>query len=125
MLLAANDQSTLSSQLLMFLPLLLIVGMMFMMFRSRKKVEAQQAAMVTSLTPGTRVLLGSGFFGTIQRVEGDRADVEIAPGVVTTVLTRSILRVDNGPETATQQPGDDVIGTERRDDPPASPLDER
>ena len=38
MLLAANDQSTLSSQLLMFLPLLLIVGMMFMMFRSRKKV---------------------------------------------------------------------------------------
>ena len=94
MLLAA-EQTGLTSQLTLLLPLLLIGGMMFLMFRSRKKQLAQQSAMVTSLVPGTRVLLGSGFFGTIQRLDGERADVEIAPGVVTTVLTRAILRVDN------------------------------
>ncbi|WP_153505403.1 preprotein translocase subunit YajC [Cumulibacter manganitolerans] len=122
MLLAATESSGLGSQLTMLLPLLLIAGMMFLMFRSRKKQMAQQSAMVTSLVPGVRVLLGSGFFGTIQRVEGDRADIEIAPGVVTTVLTRSILRVDNGDQ---QTAGDDLIGRERGDEPPASPIDER
>lgn len=121
MLLAA-EQTGFTSQLTMLLPLLLIAAMMFMMFRSRKKQVAQQAAMVTALSPGTKVLLGSGFFGTVKSVEGDRAEVEIAPGVVTTVLTRSILRVDND---AAQTPGDDIIGTDRRDDPPASPIDER
>ena len=96
--------------------LLLIAGMMFLMFSSRKKQLAQQSAMVTSLVPGTRVLLGSGFFGTIERLDGERADVEIAPGVVTTVLTRSILRVDNELQ---QTAGDDLIGRERGDEPPA------
>lgn len=118
MLLAADDQSALSSQLITFLPLILIFGgMMFLMSRARKKQAAQQAAIITSLTPGTRVLLGSGFFGTVQRLDGDRADVEIAPGVVTTVLTRSILRTDEPPAVA----GDDVIGNEPHD----GPIDER
>jgi preprotein translocase subunit YajC len=115
----AAEQSGFASNLTLLLPLLLIAGMMFLMFRSRKKQMAQQAAMVTALTPGTRVLLGSGFFGTVRSVIDDRADVEIAPGVVTTVLTRSILRVERDDS---QVPGDDVIG---RDEPPASPIDER
>lgn len=123
MLLAATESSGLGSQLSLLLPLVLIAGMMFLMFRSRKKQMAQQSAMVTSLAPGVRVLLGSGFFGTIRSVASDRAEIEIAPGVVTTVLTRSILRVDNGDQQ--QTPGDDVIGRERGDEPPASPIDER
>lgn len=118
MLLAA-EQSGFASNLTLLLPLLLIAGMMFLMFRSRKKQVAQQSAMVTALVPGTRVLLGSGFFGTVRSVTDDRAEVEIAPGVVTTVLTRSILRVERD---ESQLPGDDMIG---RDEPPASPIDER
>ncbi|MFV0532556.1 MAG: preprotein translocase subunit YajC [Cumulibacter sp.] len=118
MYLAADGQSGLASNLTLLLPLLLIAGMIFLMMRGRKKQAAQQAAMVTQLMPGTRVLLGSGFFGTIQSVDDDRADVEIAPGVVTTVLTRAILRIDRSESL----PGDDVIG---RDEPPASPIDER
>lgn len=116
----AADESGFGSNLTLLLPLLLIAGMMFLMFRSRKKQMAQQSAMVTALVPGTKVLLGSGFFGTVRSVTDDRADVEIAPGVVTTVLTRSILRVEREPSQ--QLPGDDVIG---RDEPPASPIDER
>lgn len=115
----AAEHSGFASNLTLLLPLLLIAGMMLLMFRSRKKQVAQQAAMVTSLVPGTRVLLGSGFFGTVRSVADDRAEVEIAPGVVADVLTRSILRVERD---ETQIPGDDVIG---RDEPPAPPIDER
>lgn len=122
----AADQTGLASQLTLLLPLILIGGMLFLMFRSRKKQMAQQAAMITSLSPGTRVLLGSGFFGTIRSIGDGRAEIEIAPGVVTTVVTQSILRAETETErTGPQQPGDDIIGQDRRDDPPASPIDER
>lgn len=119
-MLLANETSGVSSQLTLLLPLLLIAGMMFLMFRSRKKQMAQQAAMVSSLSPGTRVLLGSGFFGTVLSVEGEQAEVEIAPGVVTTVVTRSILRIER--DSQPQTPGDDLIG---RDEPPTPGNDER
>lgn len=128
MLLAA-EQTGLASQLTLLLPLVLIAGMLFLMFRSRKKQMAQQAAMITSMTPGTRVLLGSGFYGTVRSIGDGRAEVEIAPGVVTTVVTHAILRAETEAErSGAQQPGDDIIGRDDRDgrdEPPASPVDER
>lgn len=122
----AADQTGFASQITLLLPLILIAGMLFLMFRSRKKQMAQQAAMITSLTPGTRVLLGNGFYGVLRSIEEGRAEVEIAPGVVTTVVTNAILRAETEAErTGTQEPGDDIIGRDRRDDPPASPIEER
>lgn len=114
----AAEQTGLSG----YLPLLVMIGLfaLFMVFasRQRKKQAAQQQAMLTQLTPGTPVVLTSGFKGTIDSVDGENVHVELAPGTVVTVLKQAIMRVD-----ATEQaPGDDLIG---RSDPRELDSDER
>ena len=77
--------------LLVFLPLIIIMGA-FMYFASRRQRKAMQATidLHESLTVGDRVTTTSGLYGTITAITDDNVDLEIAPGVITTWLKLAV-----------------------------------
>jgi preprotein translocase subunit YajC len=77
--------------LLVFLPLLIILGA-FMYFASRRQRKAMQATIELheSLRVGDRVHTTSGLEATIAGITDDTVDLEIAPGVVTTWMKLAI-----------------------------------
>ena len=77
--------------LLVFLPLLIILGA-FMYFASRRQRKAMQATidLHESLEIGDRVHTTSGMEATITGITDDTVDLEIAPGVVTTWMKLAV-----------------------------------
>ncbi len=77
--------------LVVFLPLLIILGA-FMFFASRRQKKAMQATidLHSSLEVGDRVHTTSGLQATITGVTDDSVDLEIAPGVVTTWMKLAV-----------------------------------
>lgn len=77
--------------LVVFLPLLVILGA-FMFFASRRQKKAMQATidLHESLQIGDRVHTTSGLEGTITAITDDSVDLEIAPGVVTTWMKLAV-----------------------------------
>lgn len=77
--------------LLVFMPLLIIMGA-FMFFASRRQKKAMQATidLHESLRVGDRVNTTSGLEATIAGLTDDTVDLEIAPGVVTTWMKLAI-----------------------------------
>lgn len=75
--------------------LLMVVAFYFLILRPQKKRQQAQQKTMNELVPGTRVLLGSGVFGTIVWVGSKQAILEVAPGVELTVLKQAIARVVN------------------------------
>ena len=77
--------------LVVFLPLLIILGA-FMFFASRRQKKAMQATidLQESLQVGDRVHPTSGLEATIAGIADDTVDLEIAPGVVTTWMKLAI-----------------------------------
>jgi preprotein translocase subunit YajC len=82
--------------LVVFLPLLIILGA-FMFFASRRQKKAMQATidLHDSLTVGDRIHTTSGLQATIVGLGDDTVDLEIAPGVVTTWMKLAVRdRID-------------------------------
>ncbi|HKP43161.1 preprotein translocase subunit YajC [Mycobacterium sp.] len=77
--------------LVVFLPLLIILGA-FMFFASRRQKKAMQATidLHNSLQIGDGVHTTSGLQGTITAITDDTVDLEIAPGVVTTWMKLAV-----------------------------------
>ena len=79
----------------------------------RRRVQAQKA-MLSNLAPGTRVVTVAGIVGTLVGVEGDRAAIEVAPGVVVEFLVAAIARTDEPAPAA-----DEIAGSGPDDVPDA------
>ncbi len=77
--------------LLVFLPLLIIMGA-FMYFASRRQKKAMQATidLHNSLQIGDEVHTTSGLKATITGITDEYVDLEIAPGVVTTWMKLAV-----------------------------------
>lgn len=77
--------------LIIFLPLLIIMGA-FMYFASRRQKKAMQKTidLHNSLQIGDRIHTTSGLQGTITGISDDNIDLEIAPGVVTTWMKLAV-----------------------------------
>jgi preprotein translocase subunit YajC len=77
--------------LVVFLPLLIIMGA-FMYFASRRQKKAMQATidLHNSLQVGDEVHTTSGLRATITGITDDYVDLEIAPGVVTTWMKLAV-----------------------------------
>jgi preprotein translocase subunit YajC len=73
--------------------LLMVVAFYFLILRPQTKRQQAQQKTMNELVPGTRVLLGSGVFGTITWVGVKQAIIEVAPGTELTVLKQAIARV--------------------------------
>ncbi|AFM17086.1 protein translocase subunit yajC [Mycolicibacterium chubuense NBB4] len=77
--------------LVVFLPLLIIMGA-FMYFASRRQKKAMQATidLHNSLQVGDEVHTTSGLRATITGITDEYVDLEIAPGVVTTWMKLAV-----------------------------------
>ena len=71
---------------------LMIFAFYFLILRPQKKRQQAIQSTLSSLQPGSRVLLGSGLFGTIVSIGDRQAVLEISPGVELTVLKQAIVR---------------------------------
>ena len=105
--------------LVVFLPLLIILGA-FMFFASRRQKKAMQATidLHESLTVGDRINTTSGLQGTITGIGDDTVDLEIAPGVVTTWMKLAVRDRINADDDFDD---DDVDDYEDTDDIDATP----
>ena len=114
--------------LVVFLPLLIILGA-FMFFASRRQKKAMQATidLHESLTIGDRVHTTSGLQATITGITDDTVDLEIAPGVVTTWM-KLAMRDRIVPTTTTKTIDDDEPTTDldtRLTNRPATEITDR
>lgn len=79
---------------LQMLPFILIfVVMIFFMNRSQKKQMQKRQEMMDKITKGTKVLLTSGIYGTVDSVQDETMVVEIASGVKVKILKNGIADV--------------------------------
>jgi preprotein translocase subunit YajC len=106
--------------LVVFLPLLIILGA-FMFFASRKQKKAMQKTidLHESLQIGDRIHTTSGLQGTIAGVGDDYIDLEIAPGVVTTWMKLAVR--DKIEETTDVDDEDDFEPESSADETPSDP----
>lgn len=75
------------NQLMSFLPLVLMfVVFYFLLIRPQQKKQKEMREMLKNLKRGDKVVTGGGIEGRIDAVTDDKVKVEIAPGVVITVL---------------------------------------
>jgi preprotein translocase subunit YajC len=110
--------------LAIFVPLLVVMGA-FMFFSSRRQKKAMQATinLHDSLTVGDEIMTTSGLYGTITDVSDSKVDVEIAPGVVVTMLKLAVKEktvVDDDEYDADEYADDDTVVAE---EPTAQELD--
>lgn len=106
--------------LVVFLPLLIIMGA-FMYFASRRQKKAMQATidLHNSLQIGDRIHTTSGLQGTITGITDDDVHLEIAPGVITTWMK---LAVRDRIEPTDELDADDSAPTEIFDSPIVDPA---
>jgi len=72
---------------------LLVAAFYFLILRpQRKRQQALQQTMNT-VSPGSRVMLGSGLFGTVVSVGPRQVVLEISPGAELTVLKQAISKI--------------------------------
>jgi preprotein translocase subunit YajC len=72
---------------------LMVVAFYLLIMRPQRKRQQALAKLVSELTPGTRVMLGSGLFGTVVAVGEKQVVLEISPGAELTVLKQAVARV--------------------------------
>jgi preprotein translocase subunit YajC len=80
----------------LLLPLIVLAAFFLLRNPQRRRAQAQRA-MIDSLQPGVRVATVAGIIGTLVGTEGDRAAIEIAPGVIVEFLLASITRTIEEP----------------------------
>lgn len=87
-------------ELVSLLPLIGIVAVFWLLvIRPASRRNKELALLQASVTVGDRVMLGSGFFGTVRAVHDDRLDIEIASGVVAQVVRGAVARVVSAPDS--------------------------
>ena len=112
-----------------FLIILLFgVGVLWFMSRRTRKQQQEAARFRDNLEAGQEVMTGSGLFGTVVEVEGDRVTLEIAPGVTSQWLKAAIAKVvepplededeelEDGEEPEDEFEDEDVDGADETDD---------
>ena len=73
--------------LMSFLPLVLMfVIFYFLLIRPQQKKQKEMKEMLKNLKRGDKFVTGGGIFGRIDAITDDKVNVEIAPGVVITVM---------------------------------------
>jgi preprotein translocase subunit YajC len=103
---------------------LMVVAFYFLINRPNKKRQQAQQKTMSALTPGTRVLLTSGLFGTIVQIGEKQAQLELSPGVHLTVLKQAIARVvkEGDEDVAWNSAEDDDVDQYEPDDDASSTV---
>ena len=85
-----------------FIPLILIFAIMyFLLIRPQQKKVKEHRAMVEALRRGDRVVTQGGLIGKVVKVKDDaEIEVEIAQGVIVTVVRSTVAQVLSKTEPA-------------------------
>ncbi|KKW64974.1 preprotein translocase subunit YajC [Mycolicibacterium elephantis] len=105
--------------LVIFLPLLIVLGA-FMFFASRRQKKAMQATidLHNSLQVGDRIHTTSGLEGTIVAITDDDIELEIAPGVVTTWMKLAVRdRIEDDDDDFDEDDSAEPTATELTESP--------
>ncbi len=103
----------LASTLLPLLAIFLVFWLLII--RPQRRRAAALQALRSALSPGDRVMMTAGVFGTLVSVEGDTARVEIADGVVIEIATAAVASVEQSSSAdhdATAPTADDDVREE-------------
>jgi preprotein translocase subunit YajC len=92
---------------------LVLIGLMvfafyFLILRPQRKRQQALQRTMSELGPGSRVMLGSGLFGTVLSVGEKQVVLEISPGAELTVLKQAISRVVTEADEDVEEPDDDL-----------------
>jgi len=90
---ASAPQAPAGGGLMTFLPVLMFVPLLFMMFRRQKKEQEQRA----KLKKGDRVVSNAGLVGELMELDERFAKVKIAPGTTVQMLVGSIAPLEPEP----------------------------
>jgi preprotein translocase subunit YajC len=77
----------------LILIVVMVVAFYFLILRPQRKRQQAQLQTVNAIAPGSRVVTGSGLYGTVVEVGAKQAVLEISPGAHLTVLKQAIVRV--------------------------------
>jgi preprotein translocase subunit YajC len=72
---------------------LLVVAFYFLILRPQRKRQQAMQQTMNAINPGSRVMLGSGLFGTVVSVGPRQIVLEVSPGAEVTVLKQAISKV--------------------------------
>jgi preprotein translocase subunit YajC len=72
---------------------LLVAAFYFLILRPQRKRQQALQHTMSALSPGSRVMLGSGVFGTVVSVGPRQVVLEISPGAELTVLKQAITKI--------------------------------
>jgi preprotein translocase subunit YajC len=89
---------------------LMVVAFYFLILRPQKRRQQDQQRTMNAIVPGTRVMTGSGLFGTVVSVGDKQVVLEISPGVELTVLKQAVVRI------ATEADEDGIGGVDLDED---------
>jgi preprotein translocase subunit YajC len=82
------------SLITLLLPVLMIVGLYFILIRPQRTRQRQQQTMQSSLEVGDEVMISGGIFGILTDIdeEAGTVRVEIAPGTEVRLLRQGVLQ---------------------------------
>ncbi len=88
------------------LPIVSIILVFWLLIiRPQQRRQREVARLQASIAVGDRVMLTSGFVGTVAGLDGEHARVELAPGTVVTVVRAAIgTQVPDAEENAGADP---------------------
>jgi preprotein translocase subunit YajC len=100
---SGSKKSKSSSELPLLILIAVFAGGYFFFIRPRQqRIKQQQQQKSRQLAVGDPVITAGGIHGKIVGLDADVAEVEVAPGVVLTVLTRSVSLHPDAPRGDTQ-----------------------
>ena len=95
---SGGKKSKSSSELPLLILILVFAGGYFFFIRPRQQKMKQRQATSRQLAVGDPVVTAGGIHGRIVGLDANQAEVEVAPGVVLTILTRSLSRHPDAPK---------------------------
>jgi preprotein translocase subunit YajC len=107
---------------------LLVAAFYFLILRPQRKRQQALQQTMHALSPGSRVMLGSGVFGTVVSVGPKQVVLEISPGAELTVLKQAISKVVTEADEDRLEEEDELEGEFTSSDEPSDlqidrPLD--
>jgi len=74
----------------------------FLLIVPRQRELRRHQALLTQIAVGDEVITASGFYGTIQSIDGDVVELEVAPGIVIKIAKRAVAAMANPPGADTE-----------------------
>ena len=87
---------------------ILVVAFLLLIVRPQRRQMAAHRALVATLGVGDEVVTSGGIYGTIQHLDEQAVDLEVAPGVVLRVARGAIAQRVGPIEDAIEDGGDDT-----------------